>query len=528
MCALRLRRQETRASIPAVSPLRGVRRNASAVCRQKNAVASTALAGRRHRACHRRHRRRQRAHPGAAASQHAARGAERPAAPKPRSVGTGRAHPASDRSDADQRGRTGQRARFGRGRHATTGKRGLSHPAQGENVRPAANPCARLSRRQRHPFEPLADLAGAEDGCFVSRIFPGAEIQSEADVVSRRARARPRHRSMGGDRSASGAGEGWKIFRRRLRLDRHEILPRAVSLDVDGRRLCDNAAAQGRHAVDALSDGRPDRNESAGFGLGHVVGLALRRFALDQPGRWASPHRRRLQPHEISPRRRRDAGGGCRLRPLAPDGDHHGRHRRRDDRPHHHRRLADRALMAAAGAPQRRSCGNHRIRQGPRARRSRIDPPAGFGRTKHAFYRRRREHDAGTVHVRRRRPAGRVQRALRQDVPAAAGIAQARHVASRHHRPPCPQWPPEGRSRQRRRAAAIIRFVGAAGREKIEPDRRTCRRQADPRNASTASRRRLGRDPRRHHRAAARRSRSSTRPSNFWIRSSTTFRLRWS
>ena len=42
-------------------------------------------------------------------------------------------------------------------------------------------------------------------------------------------------------------------------------------------------------------------------------------------------------------------------------------------------------------------------------------------------------------------------------------------------------------------------------REKIEPDRRTCRRNADPRHPSTASRRRLGRDPRRHHRAAARR-----------------------
>ena len=27
-------------------------------------------------------------------------------------------------------------------------------------------------------------------------------------------------------------------------------------------------------------------------------------------------------------------------------------------------------------------------------------------------------------------------------------------LASRHHRPPCPQWPLEGRSRQRRRAAA--------------------------------------------------------------------------
>ena len=45
----------------------------------------------------------------------------------------------------------------------------------------------------------------------------------------------------------------------------------------------------------------------------------------------------------------------CRLRPVAPDRDHHGDHRRRDDRPRHHRRLADRALMAATGAPQRRA-----------------------------------------------------------------------------------------------------------------------------------------------------------------------------
>ena len=199
-----------------------------------------------------------------------------------------------------------------------------------------------------------------------------------------------------------------------------------------------------------------------------------------------------------------------------------------DDRPCHHRRLADRTLVAATGAPQRRASGNHRIRQGPRARRSRTDPPAGFGGAEQAFYRRRREHDAGTVHDRRRRAAGRVQRALRQDVSAATGVAHARHIASRHHRPPCPQWPPEGRSRQRRRAAAIIGFVGATRSEKIEPDRRTCRRNADPRDAVNRFPAAAGSRPTTISPSSGAPKRSCTRPSNFWIRSSTTFRLRWS
>ena len=163
--------------------------------------------------------------------------------------------------------------------------------------------------------------------------FKALKSNPSAGVVSRRARARPRHGGMGGDSKRVPCWRRTANFSAWSSPRPMKYFQELFRLDVDRRRICHRrcCAADGTLLARYPMAGQIGDKASASV----FAKLADTRSGVSRsvsPIDRTSSHCGGVSPDEISPRRRRDAERDRRVRRMAPDRRHDGGHRIRHDR----------------------------------------------------------------------------------------------------------------------------------------------------------------------------------------------------